>query len=1030
MTTVKPEPVDDPGLGVAGDADNTHNTDNIGYLQQLLAPGNPPELLEKGVGIGLRVLESLKYPLEAGAAQTGGSQWLKAIDDLEALAKPTRTIVGVVGNTGAGKSSVISAVLDEERLLPTNCMRACTASPTEISYNHSEDPAELYRAEVDFITTDDWVKDLRGLYSDLLDGNGEVSRDCTNQDSDAGVAYAKIKAVYPKMTKEMIVQATPEALASQIGVRQVLGTVKKLRATTAASLYRQLQEYVDSKEKNTERRMEYWPLIKVVRIYTKAAALATGACLVDLPGVQDSNAARAAVAANYMKACTGLWIVAPITRAVDDKTAKSLLGDSFRRQLKYDGTYSAVTFICSKTDDISVTEASESLGIEEEISESWSRIQELSDDIRRLKSDMADLRDERDACNDLIDKIEQTWDKWESLGSKLADGATVYAPPNSLSKKRKRQSQPKGSRKNRTSSDLGSDASDSDGSDSSDKENQESQDEPREPLTEDQIDTKLASLKVEKKEVREKKKEIDEKVKALRDEVKGLVSEKEIILAEVKAVCIQGRNEYSRKAIKQDFAMGIKELDQENAAEEDEANFDPEVDLRDYDAVAASLPVFCVSSRAFQKLSGRLQKDDFHGGGFQSVDDTEIPQLQSHAKKLTEAGRAASSRRFLNSLMQLLNSMTMWASDDGTGSNLSDAEKSKEDVRLRKQLQTMEQDLETALKECMTAVKEVMSENIFESFDRYIPAAVDAAVPTATQWGAPRSMGGMFWATYKATCRRNGIFSGASGPRDFNDELFSPISKHLAGGWERAFQRRLPAALDNFLRAIRAHLEKFHRDATERVRERGTLHSGLGMLAQQLQAHSQRISDVRVAVLALAQELQREANRGFTPVIQEDMIPAYEGCVAERGSGSYMRMKSLMLAHVTSHRGAMFRNATNHVQRQLEELCVRIGQDLEANVQELRARLARDYLAVLVGVDVSSVGMGPSRVELMLRGEMAPLLAKADSVFAELFVDGHGGKGENVDGGKAELEEDDDELVRSQLEATARDAVWVKAEAE
>jgi ribosome biogenesis GTPase A len=128
MTTVKPEPVDGPGFGVVGDADNnTHNTgaidsankadntDNIGYLQQLLAPGNPPELLEKGVSLGLRVLDSLKYPLEAGAAQTGGSQWLKAIDDLEALAKPTRTIVGVVGNTGAGKSSVISAVLDEER---------------------------------------------------------------------------------------------------------------------------------------------------------------------------------------------------------------------------------------------------------------------------------------------------------------------------------------------------------------------------------------------------------------------------------------------------------------------------------------------------------------------------------------------------------------------------------------------------------------------------------------------------------------------------------------------------------------------------------------------------------------------------------------------------------------------------------------------------------------------------------------------------------------------------------------------------
>ena len=139
------------------------------------------------------------------------------------------------------------------------------------------------------------------------------------------------------------------------------------------------------------------------------------------------------------------------------------------------------------------------------------------------------------------------------------------------------------------------------------------------------------------------------------------------------------------------LVLTLCRLDQETAAEEDEANFDPEVDLRDYDAVAASLPVFCVSSRAFQKLSGRLQKDDFNGGGFQSVEDTEVPQLQAHAKKLTEAGRAASSRRFLNNLMQLLNSMTMWASDDGTGSTLSDADKAKDERRLRKQLLRMEQ---------------------------------------------------------------------------------------------------------------------------------------------------------------------------------------------------------------------------------------------------------------------------------------------------------------------------------------------------
>lgn len=80
-------------------------------------------------------------------------------------------------------------------------------------------------------------------------------------------------------------------------------------------------------------------LLTIDRIYVKSPALSTGAVIVDLPGVHDANAARAAVAEGYMKQCTGLWIVAPINRAVDDKAAKSLLGESFKRQLKMDGGF-------------------------------------------------------------------------------------------------------------------------------------------------------------------------------------------------------------------------------------------------------------------------------------------------------------------------------------------------------------------------------------------------------------------------------------------------------------------------------------------------------------------------------------------------------------------------------------------------------------------------------------------------------------------------------------------------------------------
>jgi hypothetical protein len=56
--------------------------------------------------------------------------------------------------------------------------------------------------------------------------------------------------------------------------------------------------------------------------------------------------------------------------------------------------------------------------------------------------------------------------------------------------------------------------------------------------------------------------------------------------------------------------------------EEDTANFNPKVDARDYDEVARSLPVFCVSSRAYQKLMNRLQKGKAVPG-FKDVDETE-----------------------------------------------------------------------------------------------------------------------------------------------------------------------------------------------------------------------------------------------------------------------------------------------------------------------------------------------------------------------------------------------------------------------
>lgn len=130
-------------------------------------------------------------------------------------------------------------------------------------------------------------------------------------------------------------------------------------------------------------------------------------------------------------------------------------------------------------------------------------------------------------------------------------------------------------------------------------------------------------------------------------------------------------------------------MDEELAVEADEENFNPDVEIRDYEQVARDLPVFCVSSRGYQKLQGRLKKDP-KVPGFKSIEETEIPQLQAHCGKLTEKGRAANCKRFINNLSLLLNSLALWASDDGTGVNMTADEKKREDKLLEKSLKGLE----------------------------------------------------------------------------------------------------------------------------------------------------------------------------------------------------------------------------------------------------------------------------------------------------------------------------------------------------
>lgn len=57
--------------------------------------------------------------------------------------------------------------------------------------------------------------------------------------------------------------------------------------------------------------------------------------------------------------------MANIKRAVNNKTAKDMLGESFRRQLLMDGLYSQLVFVATQADEILPSEVKKSLGGDE-----------------------------------------------------------------------------------------------------------------------------------------------------------------------------------------------------------------------------------------------------------------------------------------------------------------------------------------------------------------------------------------------------------------------------------------------------------------------------------------------------------------------------------------------------------------------------------------------------------------------------------------------------------------------------------------
>lgn len=524
-----------------------------------------------------------------------------------------------------------------------------------------------------------------------------------------------------------------------------------------------------------------------------------------------------------------------------------------------------MTFICTFADVIEVNEIQDTLDDDDHIKEMQQRKAELVAAIEGKPAEITASEEKLEELNSECNALEGLFQAWEQISQQHEQGQQVYAPaPISTSPPRKRQRRTL--RKKAIEEPHG-----------------------QEPLTGDEISKKLQDVEEQCGSKIAEYNELTDRIQMAKDSLAKMKRETADLTTEILQFCMQLRNQYCKDAIRLDFAAGIREQDEE-AAQEDDTTFDPSTSQRDYNEVARSLPVFAISSTAYQKLRTTDRQLRAEVEGFTSLDDTEIPALQTHAKSMTKTGRIMASKTFLNEFIQLLGTLQIFAniSDTDILQSSQGGERTYEVKVLEKETANLKQRINLTSLELKSALFDVFRQNIKYSVAGSFATKRIEEVVGAWHAKEDEPVGhynglGLHFNTYRAICKRNGAKTASPKARDFNEELMGPFMTKISTHWEEVFTKTIPDSLDRFAIVFAEYIRQFQNEAMSRPGFENIRNTSLRMLEQQLPDHVASISDaIQGAKNAIGSE-QRQAHRVFYPEVQKQMRHVYERCAIETG---------------------------------------------------------------------------------------------------------------------------------------------------
>lgn len=288
------------------------------------------------------VLSSSSIHLEPDSTVRRHHQEAESLSRFQPLG--TRT-VGLVGDSGVGKSSLINSLLDRASLARTTGRgSACTCVVTEYHFH----AADNYVIDVEMFSEDELCEQLAELLGSYRAASGQESQE------KADIAIHTFKSMFRgKLQDEEWILTEAEAVV----LSQFETWAKETRrlASTGTQVAETLDECSSlllplSSEPGGPLQPSLWPYIRKIKVSLNAHILSKGLVLVDLPGLRDLNSARRNITQEYVVNCHEILAICEIKRAVTDEGVRTVF------EIAQQAWLERVGIICTYADDINLNE--------------------------------------------------------------------------------------------------------------------------------------------------------------------------------------------------------------------------------------------------------------------------------------------------------------------------------------------------------------------------------------------------------------------------------------------------------------------------------------------------------------------------------------------------------------------------------------------------------------------------------------------------------------------------------------------------